>query len=194
MPKNNFITEFLALLTLSGLIISSNLYAEAISNEPNSENICSANIDARKSARRINDWNQLNKLAKEFQKNCQNSSDNKTMSIAYADMGASNLQFQNSMKALSISEECITIFYNNFDCHINKANALLELGKFIPANEYILSTYKLINHLIAENRLAMNSARQSTEIKQLVAERGELEKNLHDATTLLDAFYLGSLY
>ncbi len=187
-------TKFLALLALSGLIISNNLYAEDIINESDGEKICNANIHARKSARRINDWNQLNKLAKEFQKSCETISDNKTMSIAYADMGAANLIFKKTSKALSISEDCINIFYNNFDCHINKANALLELGNFIPANEYILSTYKLINNLIEDNRLAINSARQSTEIKQLVAERGELEKNLHDATTLLDAFYLGSLY
>jgi len=111
---------------------------------------CVSLIEVRTAALVASDWQQLDRLAKQYIQGCTSVHDAEAVANAHSDIATSQFQLGNMMTALSAADTCINVFYASASCHFMRTRLLLESGRLRDARAALAITEKLVAHLIAK--------------------------------------------
>jgi hypothetical protein len=90
---------------------------------------CISRFNEQTSALVAQDWDNLNRLARIYTKDCKNAFNDDWLSVSYENIAISNNHNKKYKIALVASNDCIKAGYGNPGCSIQKAEALASLGK-----------------------------------------------------------------
>src|SRR5436190_5626038 len=113
---------FLCFLAMTFTLWPHNVSAQTIQR-------CTEQLQERTAAMTARDWSSLDKLAKRYVQSCHGVTDALDISTAYEDMAIANLLMNRVQNALEAANSCVTTYYANPGCHLQKARALLAFNR-----------------------------------------------------------------
>ncbi len=94
---------------------------------------CTALVGAEEAALAKEDWPSLQAIAHERIARCKGVQDAEPYSSAYHHLAVANIEQKRSRQALPLLDTCIQIHYLNCQCHVERVNALAQLGRLADA-------------------------------------------------------------
>ncbi len=91
---------------------------------------CGALVGAEDAALAEEDWPSLQAIAQERVARCKGVQDAESYSSAYHHLAVANIEQKRSRQALPLLDTCIQVHYLNCHCHVERVNALLQMGRF----------------------------------------------------------------
>jgi len=98
-----------------------------------SDRACIDLIKGQLAARAAEDWEQLEQLAKRTVRSCQDVLPAEHISRAYANLAMATRKSGRPRDALGAAESGISTYYADTDCHLERIEALLALGRGVEA-------------------------------------------------------------
>ena len=155
------------LLMLMAGILASSVHAETKSNEVKKKEQCISLKKEQAAALVARDWENLERLAKDYIAKCKEVFSSQDLSGCFVDIAIANNELGKPRLALAAAEMCIEIYYGNPGCHIEKTRALIALGRKAEARKSLDISERLTRH-------ALENAK-----RELESSSSEIEKNLH---------------
>ncbi len=129
------------------------------------------------------DYPELDRIAKQYLKDCKDVSDSEEYSMAYLDLAIANMALNDSAAALAASQRCIDVFYSNAFCHVYKTWALINLKRSAEARTEFEIAEKLIVSLLEKNEKDLGAATEKHDKEWYSV----TEENLKASRRLLEA-------
>ena len=152
---------------------------------------CISQINQRTAALVSEDWSELERLAERYVKTCKNAfdDDDYDSSSAYEQIAIANVKLNNIIKALAASESCISTFYSNSGCHLQRIEALIRLKRLTEARASLDKTEKLIKHLIELADRDIRDARSELEKELFLSRLSNLNAQQSDALAIRTRYF-----
>jgi tetratricopeptide (TPR) repeat protein len=115
----------LIILLISGVISISSVWV----NAGEKEDQCISLIKQSTAALVARDWDNLERINKDRLKYCKGVENSENLSEGYANIAIANNEQERPKLALDACESCIKTYYGNPSCHLEKAKALMKLGR-----------------------------------------------------------------
>lgn len=132
---------------------------ETIGKENSIKDRCISLHNEKTAALVADDWENLDRLAREYIKKCKGVFDADWLSGAYENIALANNSRGKFKSALIASESCVKAYYGSPGCHIEKAKALMSIGKISEAKEALDISEKLAGHALEGAQWNFNHAR-----------------------------------
>ena len=169
--------------TFNVLIILVTLcYAPALAAPPEKEHECRTLLRQRGEALTARDHAALDRLAKQYLRDCKEVSDAGEYSMAYLDLAMAHMAVNDAAAALEASERCIDVFYSNAFCHVYKTWALIDLERSAEARAEFETAEKLIGSLLEKNEKDLAAATEQQDKEWYAV----IEENLKASRRLLE--------
>jgi hypothetical protein len=139
---------------------------------------CIEQREERTAAVNARDWPNLVRLSKRYVQSCRGVTGAQDISDAYEDIAKANLAMHRAQDALEAANMCVTTYYANPGCHLEKALAMLALNRLIEARDILDVTERLLKSALTENDLAFRSAYHSLEREMHLAIKKSYETKL----------------
>ena len=150
---------------------------------------CVSQMDERTAALTARDWPQLERLAKRYIQSCRDAFDASNVSDAYEDIADAMLGMHHSKEALSAADACISNYYANPSCHVDKVLALLALKRLSAANDAFIIADRLSSHALAQNESDLANATSSSEKASFTARKHKYESQRELLDALRDKYF-----
>ena len=134
------------------------------------EDACIEQMNERTATLVAQDWPELERLADRYVKTCRGIFGAENYSYAYEQIAVANNHLGNAQKALSASDKCISTFYSNSGCHVQRVQALIKLNRLPDAKSELDKSDRLIKHAIELSRRDLKGVRTASE-RELVDSR-----------------------
>lgn len=92
------------------------------------------------------DWSQLERSATRFLKICKGVFGAEDYSSGYESIAIANNNLGKAAQAISASDKCISVFYANSGCHVQRVVALIELNRLTEGQVALEKAERLIKH------------------------------------------------
>jgi hypothetical protein len=119
---------------------------------------CTSLIKQRTAALVANDWPQLERLAKLYLQECTGVHPSESLANAQEDLAVAYDRLDNQMAVLAATERCIEIFYATPRCHVQRAWALVKLGRQQDARAAFAIADKVVSHAITTTETDLQRA------------------------------------
>jgi hypothetical protein len=150
------ICHFICFLAIACLLWAHSASAQTIERCIEQKRERTAAVNAR-------DWPNLDRLSKRYVQSCRGVTGAQDISNAYEDIARANRRRHRAQDALEAANMCVTTYYANPGCHLEKAQAMLALNRLIEARDILDVTERLLKSALTENDLAFRSAYHSLE-------------------------------
>jgi hypothetical protein len=165
-----FVFSFLAALAL---FISS----FALAGETKEEQ-CTSIISEGTAALVARDWVNLERLGNKRLATCKGVYDSRFSSGGYLDIATANNALGERKSALVAAESCISTFYRNANCHVEKSAALVKLVEKEEARKALDIAYKVTTHELKQAEQDIRGATNPLEKKLFEARKTNCESLL----------------
>ena len=145
---------------------------------------CIDQIGERTAALSARDWLQLERLAVRDANQCKGSLSLENYSRTHEQRALANNRLGFAKKAAFIAETCISLYYTNSGCHLQRAIALLDLGRVAEAKTSLDRTARLIQHLIDVAGENLKTATEPGAKEYLAARLEELEAQADNVSAI----------
>lgn len=176
-----------ALLSLS--IVSTTSAADPAAVNQKHEDACIAQMKERTATFVAQDWSQLERLAERYLKTCKDIFGAEDSSNAYGEIAMSNIELGNARKALSASDKCISTFYANPRCHLERVQALIKLERLPDAKSALDKADRLIKHATDLGRRDLKSARTALESELAEARLNYFGAQQSEASAMRERYF-----
>ena len=110
--------------------------------------LCTDQMRARTAAFVARDWAQVERLAKEFVRECKNVLDAEDVGNAYEQIAIASVELDNLAAARAAEDACINILYAHAGCHVSKVGTLIKLDRLAEARTALDMAQRLIKHAV----------------------------------------------
>jgi hypothetical protein len=179
----------LTYFVLTNAVISMAWSADASEKSLAQQKRCINQINQRTAALVAQDWSELERLSEHFIKTCENAFDAEVASSAYEQIALSNVTLRNPTKALEASNLCIRLSYSNSGCHLQKTEALIQLGRIADAKSSLDKTERLVQHQLEQSVRDLRDARTALDRELLEARLANLNAQQAHASALRDHLF-----
>lgn len=139
---------------------------------------CISLMNEQTAALAAKDWENLDRLAKSYAGQCKGVFEAEWLSAAHENIAMANNAERKFKYALVASDACTQAYYGNPGCYIQKASALMSLGKKVESGKSLNIAERLARHALEGARRDLSQA------------RSELDKEMHTAAIFRLESYL----
>lgn len=120
--------------------------------------ICIEQMEERDATMFSEDWLQLERLSNTYIGVCKGVLSSESYSRAYQDLSIAQYELGKVEESAATASTCISKFYRNSGCHVQKLLALIRLERTEEARETFRITEKLLTYLSHANRQNLRNA------------------------------------
>lgn len=122
---------------------------------------CTEQIKERTAAIRMEDWPQLDRIARRFIQSCEGHFDRRDIAYAYGSVASANNEMGRFEEALAQANAGIATYYLEPSNHLEKAKALLALHNMMEAKKAFRIADHVLHLAIERNEQESRNARDA---------------------------------
>lgn len=125
------------------------------------------------------DWENLDRIAKSYVGQCKGVFEAEWLSVSHESIAIANNAQRKFKYALVASDACTKAYYGNPGCYIQKASALMSLGKKIESGKSIDIAERLAQYALEGARRDISQARSELHKEMYTARISRFESYLY---------------
>lgn len=175
----------LGFFILTAPLLFNSSHAVTKKTSETTDEFCISSMYQRSDMLIAQDWEPLEKHARNFISKCKGMIDDEAFSYAYFQISVSNNQNEKYNEGLNAAQSCIDTYYGNVSCHVQKAVSLQGLNRIPEAKKSLVAVINLAESNIRNIKRDQNS-------RNILESKETLEARLEENISALD--YARALY
>ena len=161
-------------------------FAQSLSERRQTD--CIARINDRTAALVAQDWQELERRAEEYSKQCKGAFSADDDSMALENIALANFKQGKSKKAIVAADACLRLSFSNSGCHIWRIQALFASGNVSDARSSLERFDRLLAHLIERNDKELTAARSALDREFYESIRNKYQAQSEQAAALRERY------
>lgn len=153
------------------------------------ESNCIEQMNERTAAMVAEDWSQLERSATRYLKSCKGVFGAEDYSEAYEKSAIANYNLGNFALALAASDKCISVFYANSACHVQRVQALVALARLPDGQVALDKAERLIKHAIDVGQRDLKTAQNEIDRELFQARLANFASQQNLASAIRERYF-----